>query len=248
MAKNRVSESHLEQHSARIDRDLVYEDISRHASMNHPDTFDPALFDASWSRTRNLNRLELMVRTPTSLYAYWEVRNDWQSLIETHFQVDWTDLAISLRLHDVTDLLFDGSNAHHQLTVTPSHTTDHWYFEDIKPGRDYLADFGAWTMHGQFFSILRSNRVTTPRFECGEQLEVRFAGLGTKTNFSVQPPTSHPVNRRSPDEIEKNVLEGTDNEISTTIYAYSGVVPYAHQFDGYSATEPRNMRGAEGGE
>ncbi|SEN35769.1 Winged helix-turn-helix DNA-binding [Lihuaxuella thermophila] len=126
---------------------------------------DPALWDESWSRKWNRNRLVLMVKDTSTLFAYWEVQEQRKAIICEHFESDWNELPFYLQVYDVTDVWFDGYNAHsvHRFRTHPE--ADHWYIHSLSPGRKYLADWGTTSLSGQFFAILRSNVVETPRLE-----------------------------------------------------------------------------------
>lgn len=134
------------------------------------------LFDDSWTRKWNVNRLVLMVRDPHRLFAYWEVDDLKKKLVSEHFQTEWDNLPFYLRIHDVTDLMFDGYNSH-SVSLTRVHAqSDKWYLNEVSPERSYLADFGTTTSQGEFFALLRSNVVQTPptpTFDMAPQ--VRFA-------------------------------------------------------------------------
>ncbi|HWJ02045.1 MAG TPA: DUF4912 domain-containing protein, partial [Verrucomicrobiae bacterium] len=71
-------------------------------------TVDRSLQDEYWTRTRQTNRLVLLVKDPATIFAYWEVNDLRKRLIREHFQADWLELPFFLQLYDVTDIRFDG--------------------------------------------------------------------------------------------------------------------------------------------
>ena len=139
---------------------------------------DQAHLDESWTRASNRNRLVLMVKDATTLFAYWELNELRKRLVSEHFQAEWTNLPCSLQLYDVTDIHFDGYNAHatHRIGVDPN--GDNYYLHHLLPGRRYLVDFGITTLSGRFFTILRSNIAETPPpADGGAEPTVKFAAL-----------------------------------------------------------------------
>lgn len=139
---------------------------------------DPSFFDETWTRNSNRNRLVLMVKEPTTLFAYWEVNELRKRLVSEHFQAEWTNLSFDLQVYDVTDIQFDGYNAHKVDRVAVHPNGDHYYLHHLHPRRRYLVDFGTTTLSGRFFTILRSNVVETPPLaEGGAVPSVRFAAL-----------------------------------------------------------------------
>lgn len=120
------------------------------------------LFDDSWTRKWNVNRLVLMVRDPHRLFAYWEVDDFKRKLVSEHFQTEWDNLPFYLRIHDVTDLMFDGYNSHSVSLIRVRPQSDNWYLNQVSSGRSYVADFGTTTWQGEFFALVRSNVVQTP--------------------------------------------------------------------------------------
>lgn len=241
MVEKRVRSEHDGRNSTRIEREVVHQGQHRCPSTDHQRDFDSTLFDESWSRTWDVNRLTLMTKSPTSLYAYWEIRHDWQVLIAEHFEQEWDAVSLSLRLHDVTDLVFDGHHSHRQLTVTPAKTADNWYFHDVESNRDFMADLGLWTAHSQFFCILRSNRVSTPRLRCDNDIEICFAKLGSKTNLGVRR-FSNPL------VLHSQWTDGAsmDASVATRVQVEVGVPPYSHQFDGYTVIDSVASPNAKG--
>lgn len=139
---------------------------------------DPSFFNETWTRNSNRNRLVLMVKEPTILFAYWEVNELRKRLVSEHFQTEWTNLPFYLQVYDVTDIQFDGYNAHAVDRVAVHPNGDNYYLHHLQPQRRYLVDLGTTTLAGRFFTILRSNVVEMPPLaEGGAVPTVRFAAL-----------------------------------------------------------------------
>jgi hypothetical protein len=215
-----VSDIHPER-SARATNDQVTATgiVSQIASQNAA-----LLYDESWSRTWQSNRLMLLVKEPTTVFAYWEVDDLRKKLIGRHFQCDWSRLPFFLQLYDVTDIHFDGNHAHstRQIPVFPD--SDNWYIHHVEPCRRYLIDFGTTTIHGKFFTILRSNIVETPPLRSFRQQD-SYVQFGQRYQSNQMEPT----------------FLGHDKQAKKKKTHTSQVpsVPYEDAFDGYSVTGPR---------
>lgn len=182
---------------------------------------DTSFLDESWVRNRQRNRLVLMVKEPTTVFAYWEMDELRKRCLSEHFQSDWTQLPFFLQVYDVTDIYFNGSNAHSVQRIPVSPFSETWYLTGLQPGRRYLVDFGTTTWHGHFFTLLRSNIVTTPPQMDGQSYEpsVRF---GTLHGDHVDQ-----VNERS----------GRDRDSLEPTHELTVQESWQEQFDGYSLVE-----------
>ena len=79
-----------------------------------------------------------------------------------------------IRVHDVTDIIFDGHNSHGYVELTDIDVTGHWYFQLPLPGRNYCAEIGIKT--GPHFSVIaRSNTLFVPRTGPSESREERWS-------------------------------------------------------------------------
>lgn len=136
-----------------------------------------SLFDDSWRRSWMVNRLVLLVQAPTTLFVYWEVDDLRKQLISEHFQCGWTELPFFLQVYDVTDINFDGYNAHSMFRIQVHPLADHWFITGVQAERRYLVDFGTTTLAGKFFTVIRSNIEATPPTHYGRKFEpyLRFA-------------------------------------------------------------------------
>ena len=79
-----------------------------------------------------------------------------------------------IRVHDVTDIIFDGHNSHTYVELNNIDATDHWYFQLPLPARNYCAEIGIKT--GSDFSVMaRSNTLFVPRAEPSTSHEERWS-------------------------------------------------------------------------
>jgi len=198
--------------------------------LNHSrvETFaiDSQIFNESWTRTWGVNRLTVLVQGPRTMYAYWEVNELRMRLICEHFQSDWAGLPFYLQVYDVSEIYFDGYNAHSSRLIRVNPYSDNWFINDIQPNRHYVVDFGTKASNGQFFTILRSSVVETPgeRQEISPRPSIRFGTVhqnGSKSKSTVT---------------KRKIPEPSHSEQVQTI-------PYESNFDGYHVTKPERDDG-----
>ncbi|MFC4767613.1 DUF4912 domain-containing protein [Effusibacillus consociatus] len=181
---------YLEQQQKTVMRETAVTTTERKYVMNeiNMEALDPSLFDESWSRNSQTNRLVVMVKEPTALFAYWEIEEIRKRAISEHFQSAWTSLPFFLQVYDVTHIRFNGYNPNstHRIPVQPM--SDNWYIHGVEPGRNYQVDFGTTTLHGHFFTILRSNIVETPPVSDSRRKEpfIRFGKLHTGNDQGLE--------------------------------------------------------------
>jgi uncharacterized protein len=83
----------------------------------------------------------------------------WQKGLTASYFDNINQEIIILRLYDVTDIYFNGSNAHSSYEFQLSKETTNWSIKGIKLGRSYLTEIGYKVNQNQYFPILRSNVV-----------------------------------------------------------------------------------------
>ncbi|MBL7151165.1 MAG: DUF4912 domain-containing protein [Candidatus Omnitrophica bacterium] len=94
----------------------------------------------------------LQVRDPKWLHAYWEL----QELKE-----EFHNARLILRVYDISQIIFDGRNAHSFFDIEISGYLGSWYIQ-VGPGRSWCAELGFRLNDGTFIKLLRSNTVHTP--------------------------------------------------------------------------------------
>ena len=118
------------------------------------------------------HKIFLMVRDPWWLYAYWEVnRLEEEKVHRTLRAKRLAPMKSILRVYDVTDILFDGTNAHRFFDIGLHSNANNWYLEVGRPNRTFLVEIGILATDGSFHPLCRSNAVTTPRFGMSEVID-----------------------------------------------------------------------------
>ncbi len=107
------------------------------------------------------NRLTLMARDPYWCYAYWDISPDFMEE-KANIAGEKGAYTLVLRVYDITDIKFNGVNAHKTMDIDVGGDANNWYINVWGAGRDYLADLGFKTETGGFVMIARSNAMSTP--------------------------------------------------------------------------------------
>lgn len=108
------------------------------------------------------DRMILQVRDPWWLHTYWEVTlATWDSL-KQRLKDMFHGAKKSLRVYDVSHIVFNGNNAHRYFDIELSHDANNWYIDTGGPGRSWVVDYGLKLANGEFVTIVRSNVVQTP--------------------------------------------------------------------------------------
>jgi uncharacterized protein len=92
------------------------------------------------------------------LVSNWKISSWKKDLAASYFDSINVEVII-FRLYDVTDIYFNGSNAHSIYEFQLPKDAFNWTLKGIKQGRSYLTEIGYKVNENQFFPILRSNAV-----------------------------------------------------------------------------------------
>jgi hypothetical protein len=153
------------------------------------------------------DRIVLMTRDPYWCYAYWDLAPQSIESKRSELKKEWGQAAFALRVYDVTDLDFNGSNAHKYQDVSVTGEAGNWYINVWTPGRSYLVEIGFKTEDGHFIPIARSNAILTPNdrpsdvtdeewVEAGEDFDEVFkaSGGGQKHHLTGSEGLVHSLN------------------------------------------------------
>jgi len=109
------------------------------------------------------NKIVLLVRDPYWCYAYWDLSGNLIENKKKEIKPGWGKYDLILRIYDVTDIIFNGFNAHKYQDIKISMDSNNWYINIWEAGRSYIVDIGFKTEDGHFILLARSNVVNTPR-------------------------------------------------------------------------------------
>jgi len=121
------------------------------------------------------NRIVILVRDPWWIFSYWEIRRDKEEEVVRRIESAGDRKGRSvLRVYDVTDINFNGRNAHSYFDIDLSGLANSWYINVGKPERAWIVDIGIVTEKGDFYVLARSTMIKTPRFGMSDQLDAEW--------------------------------------------------------------------------
>lgn len=121
------------------------------------------------------NRIVILARDPWWIFSYWEIRRDKEEEVTRAIEASGDEQAKSvLRVYDVTDVNFNGKNAHSCFDIDLRGLANSWYINVGKPDRSWIVDIGIVTKKGNFYLLARSNVIKTPRFGMSDQLDAEW--------------------------------------------------------------------------
>jgi hypothetical protein len=108
------------------------------------------------------DKIVLQVRDPWWLHCYWEITpNTWDRLKQSLKELFHSAKKV-LRVYDISQIIFDGKNAHRFFDIEINKEATSWYIDVGGSGRSWCIDYGLKLPNGEFITILRSNTVATP--------------------------------------------------------------------------------------
>ena len=121
------------------------------------------------------HRIVILARDPWWIFAYWEIRKDKEDELVRKLEASGEAAQKSvLRVYDVTDVNFNGKNAHSYFDIELKGLATNWYINVGNPGRAWIVDIGIISSKDNFYLLARSNVVRTPPFGMSEQLDAEW--------------------------------------------------------------------------
>lgn len=121
------------------------------------------------------DRLVVMVRDPYWLHAYWELSRKSIERAKVALGQHWHGARPILR---VSEVLRDGTTTSTRETVRDVDIhggVNNWYIDVQDPPKNYQLDVGYLTTAGRFYSLARSNVVTTPPAASGDTFDKNWS-------------------------------------------------------------------------
>jgi hypothetical protein len=111
----------------------------------------------------DVDRITAMVVDPERLFVYWEVTDAAIAAARVALGRGGPGAWLNVRVYDVTNRLFDGTNAHGTFDHKLERHDRQWFFTIGKPTSSAVAEVGLLSDEGYFVKIARSGRVEFPR-------------------------------------------------------------------------------------
>jgi len=157
---------------------LVQQELEKLASLaspreaaDAPHKFDLGVTSAWADRQEHIpwgygqDRVTAMAVDPDRLYVYWELTDEALERAREGLGPGGRDAWLNLRVYDVTNRIFDGTNAHQYVDHSLSRTDRQWFFSIGRPSSTAIVELGLKSAEGYFVRIARSGRADFPRRE-----------------------------------------------------------------------------------
>ncbi len=131
-----------------------------------------------------VTNVTLITRDPHWIYAYWDISSESFSKANQALGKSGSDAILTLRLHDVTLIDFNGSNANHSFDVEVDPNTNNRYINLWSDNVSYCAELGLKTQSGAFYSFTRSNTVSTQRRDWANKFDANWGEVRHNKNGS----------------------------------------------------------------
>lgn len=109
------------------------------------------------------NELLTMAVDPNVLFVSWEI---------IPVAIAGMDGEITLRVYDVTGVVFNGINAHRFVDLTVQERVGSDFFAINMPGREAVIELGVVSAEGWFRTIMRSRRIAFPQLLAPDELGI----------------------------------------------------------------------------
>ena len=121
------------------------------------------------------NKIVILARDPWWIFTYWEIKKDREDDIRHKIESSGEAAEKSiLRIYDVTDVSFNGHNAHSFFDIDLKGLANNWYVNVGTPDRSWVVDIGIVSNKGNFYLLARSNVIKTPRFGMSDKLDAEW--------------------------------------------------------------------------
>ncbi len=149
------------------------------------------------------DHISLLMVTPRLGYVHWHIRKETVDALKATHPQGSNGAPMVVRIYDVTDILFDGSNAHMFFDIEVSGLSDSYYFPVDRPARSHLAEIGFRFSDGTFHYLARSNTTFFDRDRPSGDHQIAGLFVGAKSNrmFSVDNIFDAPVYEKMNQEL-----------------------------------------------
>jgi glycosyltransferase involved in cell wall biosynthesis len=130
----------------------------------------------------------LLMVTPRLGYVQWQVQKESVKALKVTHGEGFNGATLVVRVYDVTDILFDGYNAHMFFDLGVHGLSGNNYFEMGRLERRYLAEVGFRLRDGSFHCLARSNTASFDRDRPSGDYHIAGLFVGGRFNrvFSIE--------------------------------------------------------------
>ncbi len=117
------------------------------------------------------DRIFLLVRDPFWSHAAWDLNPNTPQATAWRHGLNLSEFHIALRMYDVTDIEFNGTNAHKFFDIDVNMLKGSWYLNVPEDDRNYCVEVGLKNGRGDFYMMARSNVILVPRNGVSSRLD-----------------------------------------------------------------------------
>jgi hypothetical protein len=110
-------------------------------------------------------KMEAKLIPPRKAIFFWDSSDLPKQLFQYYFNIRFDNLVQVIRIYDVTQIQFNGRNAHHYYDISIPYQQGYWIVKGLFSNRCYLAEIGVRLSNRDFFPLLRSNSIRVPKLE-----------------------------------------------------------------------------------
>jgi hypothetical protein len=122
------------------------------------------------------DRVYFLLKDPHWTWIWWQVTPETIDKTKTLIGEGAAQAQFTLRILDVTDIIFDGKNSHRSFDVEVHFFTDHWYLRIDESNRNYCVEVG-FKVGSQFYPMVRSNTLGLPRDHPSDSTEEQWSRI-----------------------------------------------------------------------
>jgi glycosyltransferase involved in cell wall biosynthesis len=184
----------------------------RPTAVNPPPPYSQQrLRELSWNiaqgfpRPFGIDQIHLAFVQPRLGFLWWHIREDTAVAARREWGSAGAAARPVVRVYDVTDLLFDGHNAHGSIDVEVNSLRGNYYLRHHRLGRNLLAAIGLRNSAGAFRALARS---TSVRFDRDRPSgEFRHEGLFVARDFRLVFPVENIADARQFERLHRELPE-----------------------------------------
>ncbi|WP_251551384.1 DUF4912 domain-containing protein [Neobacillus muris] len=109
-----------------------------------------------------INEIKMRLVSPDKIALFWDTTDLPKKIIQSFFCLRFDDLITVIRIYDVTDINFNGNNAHHFYELAIPYQNGCWLIKGLSGNRWYLSEIGVYLNEKQFFPFFRSGSIQLP--------------------------------------------------------------------------------------
>jgi hypothetical protein len=123
------------------------------------------------------DRLVLLVRGPFWLHSCWELAAQSIQRAQVAMGQDWHTARPILRLFQITNAAASSSSERVVRDIPIHGGVKNWYIDVKEAPQSYRVEIGYLSAKGRFYSLARSNTVTTPSAIAGDSLDAHWGDI-----------------------------------------------------------------------